>query len=194
VRSFLLPSLIAIGSVAPAYAQIPEKKWIYGVDANGVRSLHLDENIRIFGKEIPVRLRFICRPDKRGVIGVELIVAKFERLPQFHFKEFDEWEQPDPKTADIKFVVTTKGRRSLFHDCPNGWPSAEIPGGFTFSAAAPIGTQKSIPRQVIDALAAGAESLEIIVSDKKHPPKQIRAYFSMAGSDRMLKSLTEGIK
>ena len=180
--------------MASAYAQIPEKKWIYGVDAHGVRSLHLDSNARIFEKEIPVRLRFICRPDKRGVISVELIVAQFESLPQFHFKEFDEWEQPDPKTADIKFVLITKGRRSSFHDCPDGWPSVEIPGGFTFSAAAPISTKNSIPRKVLDALTAGAEGLEVIVSDKNHPPKQIRAYFSMAGSDRMLKSLTEGIK
>ena len=194
MRFLLLPSLIALGSMATAYAQIPENKWVYGVDANGVRNLHLDSNIRIYGKEIPVRLRFICRPEKRGVIGIELVVAQFESIPQFHFKEFDEWEQPDPKTAEIKFVVTTMGRRSSFHECPDGWPSVEIAGGFTFSAAAPVTTKNSIPRKVVNALAAGAEGLEVIVSDKKHPPKQIRAYFSMAGSDRMLESLTEGIK
>ena len=187
-----LQFLFSIFLSALAWGQGMTGDWVYSVQqSSGVRELHQDSKAILFGKETKVRLQFSCRPEQRGSIEVALVVANYKNLTEFHFQEFDEWNNPGPNDIDIAFTVRGKSFSETFHGCPAGWPG-EL-NGFHFPATGSTFDQTSTPRRVISSILKGAAEVEVLVSDKKHPTKALKVLFPMANYEQHLKALVHGI-
>ena len=191
IRSFL-QFFFSIFFAAIAWGHGITGEWVYSVQKpSGVRELHRDSVANLFGKEVKVRLQFSCRPEKRGAIEVALVVADFKKLPEFHFQEFDEWDNPGPNDIDIAFTVRGNSFSDSFHDCPSGWPG-EL-NGFHFPSTGSTFDPTSTPRKVISSILKGATEVEVLVSDKKHPAKFLKVLFPMANCEQHLRALIQGI-
>jgi len=146
-----------------------------------------------FGKRVPVMLRFLCLPTKKGGIGLEFVVGRTRELTDFDFEVFDEHRLPSgDRDMEIKLITPTGP--IFLHSSPGGWDSAEIPGGFTFGHMyAPIHAKNSIPRKIINQILDGATELQVTITDKQQPGKSLVAQFSLIHAGKNLKLLTTGL-
>jgi hypothetical protein len=188
-------------ALLPALAAVPlssqEGAWAYKVTMEGARELTTESRAQVGGKEAQAKLKLYCMPkdekDLHGAIGIEFTILGADKLPQFHFDDFD---GPDPVIGARRLmeITVTKPTGSQVSTVT---PSGSFPGlgldVFVFSLNAMSREKHSKPREILQDLLAGGSGLGIVLTDSKDPKTKIRASFPAAGIQPNLRALLAGL-
>jgi len=191
-------ALIALITVpAPALAQGGDAKWEPLKSQANARSLQYSATAPLLGKPTSVSLKFYCDTTRTktetGALGFDLVIAKVADLAPFGFDAFEGPDAPAGKRKLLRATVTRPGKPPLVLDlAPAGW-SPDGPN-FAFGVAAPSGQAGSSARTLLRALAEGADTLSISITDAKNPKLKLEINVPVADRAADFKSLIAGLK
>lgn len=173
--------------------------WKYSVKQNNIREIYTEQKMAILGTPGISRLKFICTQDSKdkqatGYLSLEFTIFPASKVQGFDFSYF---EGPDASAGTKKLMrITTiqREKRSSFQIPLNGWWSAEVEDGFTFGTDTPTKNKFDYMRKVVDAIIAGADSIEITVFNGQQKKKFIVAVFPVAADRMHFQTMMQGIK
>ncbi len=195
LRSLAAAALLVLCAQS-AFAAAPAGKWTAEVQST-TRFLSYTATVPLLGKPTKITLAFSSDPthtkDVNGTIGFDLYIDKIAALAPFAFDDFD---GPDAITADRTLMVVTiarKGKPALtFKLSPNGFHPHET--NFAFGVAEMSHVPVSEPKTIVRALAAGAESLRITITDPRNAQRKLDVTVPVAGKEAEFKALLAGLK
>lgn len=174
-------------------------KWVYTTSKDGGRTLTVDQPAVILGQPEMIRVEFSCsfdspKEDLHGALSIQLTIPNSPKFPQFHF---DDFEGPDSAIGSRKlmnFQTTLKGKVTKVAVSPSGSLTDELKDGFKFEASEFSSKRHSPVRKVFDEIKAGAEFLEIAITDSKDPKTVIVAKVPLLGEQEQFQALLAGLK
>lgn len=187
---------LLLSAIVPARAESPEPKWEVEMTENGARHLNYIATVSLLGKQIPIGLTFRCdlteTEFEHGTLGFDLYIKNVEPLESFHFEDF---EGPDAAASGRKLLhvaVLRKGSPPLNFDFA---PSGSIPSERNFYfGIADVTTARSPEKELLQALANGAETLELSITDSRDPKVKLEVTVPVYGKEKDFKAMLEGLK
>jgi hypothetical protein len=194
-RAVVAACLLLSATAPPAHAQPAAGTWATSVEESGTRYLRYSATVPLLGKPTAVTVAFFCNPTRsanaNGTLGFELHILKIAPLSSFHFSDF---EGPDAEVPGrpLSVTVTRPGAAPLsLGFAPNG--STPDEGQFAFGVA-DLSHVASTEKTLLQALAAGAESVRIVVSDSRNPQLKLDLAVPVAGTQAAFQTLLTGVK
>ncbi|MGA3085921.1 MAG: hypothetical protein ABSE95_14180 [Thermodesulfobacteriota bacterium] len=176
-----------------------QDNWKYSVNQYDLREVSTEQKLTIFETPCIARLKFICTQDSRdksatGYLSLEFTISPASKVQGFDFGYFEGPDAPVGAKKLMKITLIQGEKRSSFQVPLNGWLSAEVDDGFTFGTGTPTRNKIGYMRKVVEAILAGADSIEVIVFNGPHRNKSIAAIFSVAADRLHFKAMMQGIK
>ena len=149
----------------------------------------------LLGKPTAVTVAFFCNPKRsandNGTLGFDLYLMKVAALAPFHFADFD---GPDATVTGtlLSVTVTRAGAAPLAISLtPNGWTPHE--SNFAFGVA-DVSHVASEEKTILQALAAGADSFRIVITDPRDAKLKLDLTVPVAGKQAEFQALLKGVK
>ncbi len=173
--------------------------WKYSVNQYDLREVYTEQKLTIFETPCISRLRFICTQDGKdkqaiGYLSLEFTISPASIVQGFDFGYFEGPDAPVGAKKLMKITLIQGKKRSSFQVPLNGWWSAEVDDGFTFGTGTPTRNKIGYMRKVIEAILAGADSIEVVVFDGPLQKKSIAAIFPVSADRLHFKAMMQGIK
>jgi hypothetical protein len=156
--------------VPDGHAQAPAGSGWQSSQRESTHYLRWNGAVQLLGQDTTILLEFSSDPthtsEQTGALGFELYLPSMAALAPFSFDDFDGPDAPAGDRDLVQITVSRKDQPDLVLDVAvAGW----TPDGnnFAFGWSAPSYETDSLQRQVVEALAGGAESLEIRIRDPR---------------------------
>ncbi|MCX6553216.1 MAG: hypothetical protein NTY02_19805 [Acidobacteria bacterium] len=190
-------ALLVVPATLPAQSQATGGKWESSRSGNGIRQLSYSATVALLGKPTPITLTFSCDPVQgkieHGVIGFDLNLGNIAALAPFSFEDF---EGPDAAALGknmMRVTIARAGRPVVSVALsPNGGTPSE--NNFTFGIAERSDVAGSTERTILQALAEGADTFQLIITDTRSPKLRLELTVPVAGEQAAFKSLLAGLK
>jgi len=178
-------------------AQGSDAKWDPLKSQANSRTLQYSASASLLGKPSAVSLKFYCdttsTKTQTGALGFDLVIAKVADLAPFGFEAFEGPDAPAAKRKLLRATVTRPGKPPLvLNIAPAGW-SPDGPN-FAFGVSAPSQQAGRNARTLLRALADGAETLSISITDAKNPKLKLELSIPVADKAADFKALIAGLK
>ena len=181
--------------IPSAQAQPKAPGWESSVE-NGTRYLRYAAAVTLLGKPAEIKAIFYCNPtrgkNENGALGVDLQIAKVSALTPFSFQDF---EGPDAAVPGkpMRVTIARAGQPDLVFDiAPNG--SSPEGDDFMFGFAEVSHLAVSEPKAILKALAAGAETFRVVITDPRKPQLKLDITVPVTGKAAAFASLLAGVK
>ena len=194
-RSLFL-AVFAVAAMSPfVQVQAEGATGRYSESKDGDRRLVIATTAAVSGKAVPAQLSFssgLDHPKENafGALAIVLTIADPSALKSFHF---DDFEGPDSAIGGRKlmhFRILASGKATAIDVVPSGsYVDVQGKETFAFEASELAAKRRSAERQVIEALGAGAETLEISVSDSRDKQLAIVVKLPVAAEREHFKAL-----
>ncbi len=188
--------VLAIAAILPfAQVQADGATWRYSESNDGDRGLIIATAAAVSGKAVPAQLSFSSGQDRPrdnafGALAIVLTIADPALLKSFHF---DDFEGPDSAIGGRKlmhFRVLGNGKVTVIDVVPSGsYVDQQGKETFAFEASELAAKRRSPERQIIEALGAGADTLEISASDSRDKQLAIVVKLPVAAEREHFKAL-----
>jgi len=180
-----------------AAAQNSNEKWEPLASQAKGHTLRYSATATLLGKPTAVSLKFYCDTTRTrtetGATGFDLVIDKIAALAPFDFESF---EGPDASAARrnlMKITVTRPGKPPLvINTSVAGW-SPDGPN-FAFGVAAESSKAASPSRTLLRALAEGADTLAISITDAKNPKLKLELSVAVGQKAADFKALSAELK
>lgn len=198
VRSIALAAALALGALA-SHAQAADA-WKFTEEKDGSGSLTLVKSAGLLGKPGAVHVSFSSgrdnpRENTFGALSITLTVDNPVAYPQFHFDDFEGPDSAIGKKKLMKFRILANGKATSVDVSPAGsYLALDGKTQFTFEASEFISKRQSPERKVFDALSAGADELEITVTDSRDARTALTVKVPVAGEKEHFKAMLKGVK
>jgi hypothetical protein len=188
-------ALFSVLAAAPTLSAQPQ--WRYEVNQYGYKQVFLEQKATVLGSNCSTRLEFNAatrdRKDSTGYLSLEFTVSPMSSIKGFDFGYFEGVGAPVGGQKLMRITLTKGGKSSVHKWSPIGWLSAEVHGGFVFSANNPTRDKQGQVRKVLDQVLQGAESLEVAIIDGRNHAIVLSATFPLTGSRSAIEALLKGI-
>ncbi len=192
---------VSLSPITVSHAQAPvpaasNAKWKATHQAS-LRTLTYDATVTLLGKQAPVRVRFTCdvtnTKNAKGFLSIDVNFVKAPALRPFHF---DDFEGPDATTNGKKpmtVTVVSKGKAPLTRrvDVSGSTPEADQ---FVIGFGTDSNIKNSFERQVVRALADGAETIQITITDPRDTKLKLDITVPVADKQAEFKTLITDLK
>lgn len=186
----LLPACLMAQSDAPPGWSASQQGSTRMLNWNGVVSL-LDQQTRI-------SLRFSADPthtrELTGAVGFDLYLPDdVAALAPFNFDDFDGPDAPAAEHDWVQITVERKDQQDLvLHTSASGW----TPDGnnFAFGVNALSYEKDSVPRNLLVALAAGAERVRISITDPQVTTRKLEFVLDVTGQQAAFAELLTDLR
>jgi hypothetical protein len=193
-----LAALIAAILLSPyTSAQSSNEKWEPLTSAPNAHTLRYSATATLLGKPTPVSLKFYCDTTRTltetGAVGFDLVIDKIAALTPFDSEPFEGPDAPAAKRNLMKITVTRPGKPPLvINTAAAGW-SPDGPN-FAFGIAAESYKAASPSRTLLRALAEGADTLSISITDSKNPKVKLELSLPVGQKAADFKALLAELK
>ncbi|HEX4326137.1 MAG TPA: hypothetical protein VH105_04920 [Burkholderiales bacterium] len=193
-----LAALIAAILLSPcAGAQSSNEKWEPLTSAPKAHTLRYSATATLLGKPTAVSLKFYCdttrTKSETGATGFDLVIDKIATLAPFDFEAFEGPDAPAARRNLMKITVTRAGKPPLvINTSAAGW-SPDGPN-FAFGIAGESYKAASPARTLLRAIAEGADTLGISVTDAKNPKVKLELSIPVGQKTADFKALLADLK
>lgn len=180
-----------------AVAEVAGGRWESSRGDGGARYLSYSATAKLLGRPTPVSVNFYCDPtagkDMNGTVGFDVYLASIGVLHPFSFGDFEGPDAPARKRRLMQVTVVRKTEPvAAFSVAPSGWyPVAD---NFAFGVSALSREPRSTPMAILKALAEGADSLHIVITDSRDAKRKLAITVPVAGKRTEFKSLLSGLE
>lgn len=184
----LLPFVLAMG----AAQAVPEPAaWSHAVDEHGARSAQVAGSARFGAQELPARLTLRCAPGDGGTVSWSLLLEQADRYGEFGLVDFEGPDAPAASSALTKLRLMGGLLQPQMQVAVAGWYSAEFPGAFVLSLAAPANAA-SEAALLADAIGAQTQSFNWRVASFQDPSRGIEAQFDTRAAQAAVRETMMG--
>jgi hypothetical protein len=192
---------LTLSPMTASHAQVPapaasKAKWKSTHDTS-LRTLTYEATVTLLGKQAPITVTFTCdvtnTKSAKGFLSVDVNFLKAPALRPFNF---DNFEGPDATTNGKKpmtVTVASTGKAPLTRrvDVSGSTPDVDQ---FVISFGTDSNIKNSFERQVVRALADGAETIQITITDPRDARLKLDITIPVADKQAEFKALITDLR